>query len=63
MNAQELIATARALVAGDKGLLAMDEDNPTCSLILRREEFPRLKKPGALTGSSTAPRTAHSVKA
>jgi fructose-bisphosphate aldolase class I len=31
MNAQELIATARALVAGDKGLLAMDESNPTCN--------------------------------
>jgi fructose-bisphosphate aldolase class I len=30
MNAQELIETARALVAGDKGLLAMDESNPTC---------------------------------
>jgi fructose-bisphosphate aldolase class I len=23
--------TARALVAGDKGLLAMDESNPTCN--------------------------------
>ncbi len=31
MNTQELIATARALVAGDKGLLAMDESNPTCN--------------------------------
>ena len=31
MNAQELINTARALVAGDKGLLAMDESNPTCN--------------------------------
>ena len=31
MNAQELITTARALVAGDKGLLAMDESNPTCN--------------------------------
>src|SRR5471030_629452 len=31
MNAQELIDTARALVAGDKGLLAMDESNPTCN--------------------------------
>ena len=28
MNAQELIDTARAMVAGDKGLLAMDESNP-----------------------------------
>jgi len=31
MNAQVLIATAVALVAGDKGLLAMDESNPTCN--------------------------------
>src|SRR5580692_10027133 len=31
MNAQALIDTARALVAGDRGLLAMDESNPTCN--------------------------------
>ena len=31
MNVQELLDTARALVAGDKGLLAMDESNPTCN--------------------------------
>jgi fructose-bisphosphate aldolase, class I len=32
MNAHELIVdTARTLVAGDKGLLAMDESNPTCN--------------------------------
>ena len=31
MNAQKLIDTARALVADDKGLLAMDESNPTCN--------------------------------
>ena len=31
MNAQELIEIARTLVAGDKGLLAMDESNPTCN--------------------------------
>jgi fructose-bisphosphate aldolase class I len=31
MNAQALIDTARALVANDKGLLAMDESNPTCN--------------------------------
>lgn len=29
MNAQELLDTAKALVAGDKGLLAMDESNST----------------------------------
>jgi fructose-bisphosphate aldolase class I len=31
MNTQELIDTAKALVANDKGLLAMDESNPTCN--------------------------------
>ena len=31
MNARQLMDTAKALVAGDKGLLAMDESNPTCN--------------------------------
>jgi len=31
VNALEQMNTARALVAGDKGLLAMDESNPTCN--------------------------------
>jgi fructose-bisphosphate aldolase class I len=31
MNGQELMDTAGALVAGDRGLLAMDESNPTCN--------------------------------
>jgi fructose-bisphosphate aldolase class I len=31
MNAQKLIDTAKALVAGDKGILAMDESHPTCN--------------------------------
>jgi len=31
MNAQQLRDTATALVAGDKGLLAMDESDPTCN--------------------------------
>jgi fructose-bisphosphate aldolase class I len=31
MNAQLLMNTAKALVADDKGLLAMDESNPTCN--------------------------------
>jgi fructose-bisphosphate aldolase class I len=30
MNTQELIGTAKAMVAGDRGLLAMDESTPTC---------------------------------
>src|ERR1700730_16652652 len=31
MKAQGLIDTALAMVEGDKGLLAMDESNPTCN--------------------------------
>jgi fructose-bisphosphate aldolase class I len=31
MNTQLLIETARRMVAGDKGLLAMDESSPTCN--------------------------------
>jgi len=31
MNLRKLIDTARTLVASDKGLLAMDESNPTCN--------------------------------
>jgi len=31
MNVQQLEETAQALVAEDKGLLAMDESNPTCN--------------------------------
>jgi fructose-bisphosphate aldolase class I len=31
MNDGALTETARALIAGDKGLLAMDESNPTCN--------------------------------
>ena len=31
MDASKLIDTAAALVAGDKGLLAMDESTPTCN--------------------------------
>src|SRR5665213_2462894 len=31
LDERKLIDTARALVADDKGLLAMDESNPTCN--------------------------------
>jgi hypothetical protein len=34
MNVQELLNIARTLIAGDKGLLAMDESNPTCNKTL-----------------------------
>jgi len=41
VNAQDLINTARALVADDKGPLAMGESNPTCDLRFARVEIPR----------------------
>ena len=44
MNAQELIDTARTLVAGDKGLLAMDESNPTCNKRLARLGIPQTEE-------------------
>jgi fructose-bisphosphate aldolase class I len=31
MKTQAIVDTARTMVAGDKGLLAMDESNPTCN--------------------------------
>jgi fructose-bisphosphate aldolase class I len=39
MNTPELIDTARTLLAGDKGLLAMDESNPTCNQRFARLGF------------------------
>ncbi|MGO8675824.1 MAG: class I fructose-bisphosphate aldolase [Limisphaerales bacterium] len=44
MNAQELIDTARALVAGDKGLLAMDESDPTCNKRFARLGIPQTEE-------------------
>ncbi len=41
MNAQKLIDTARALVAGDKGLLAMDESTLTCNKRFARLGIPQ----------------------
>ena len=47
MNLKEIITTAKSLVANDKGLLAMDESNPTCNKrfaaagIPQTEEFRR----------------------
>ena len=41
MIAQELIDTARAMVADDKGLLAMDESNPTCNKRFARLGIPQ----------------------
>ena len=44
MNAQELRDTARALVVGDKGLLAMDESNPTCNKRFARLGIPQTEE-------------------
>src|SRR5208283_3340058 len=41
MNTQELVNTARALVAGNKGLLAMDESNPTCNKRFAKLNIPQ----------------------
>ena len=46
MNPQELIDTARTLVAGDKGLLAMDESNPTCNKRFAKLEHLQCDTPG-----------------
>lgn len=37
LNMQELVDTANGLVADVKGLLAMDESNPTCNKSPRRQ--------------------------
>jgi fructose-bisphosphate aldolase class I len=44
MNASELIDAARRLLAGDKGLLAMDESNPTCDKRFARLGIPRTEE-------------------
>ena len=41
MNIQKLIETAGSLVAGDKGLLAMDESNPTCNKRFAQQGIPQ----------------------
>ncbi len=41
MNTQKLINTARKMVADDKGLLAMDESNPTCNKRFARLGIPQ----------------------
>jgi fructose-bisphosphate aldolase class I len=44
VNAQNLIDTAKALVADDKGLLAMDESNPTCNKRFARLGIPQTEE-------------------
>jgi len=44
MNTQVLMDTASAMVAGDKGLLAMDESNPTCNKRFARVGIPQTEE-------------------
>jgi fructose-bisphosphate aldolase class I len=44
MNSLDLINTAKALVANDKGLLAMDESNPTCNKRFAALEIPQTEE-------------------
>jgi fructose-bisphosphate aldolase class I len=44
MNTQALIDTARTVVAGDKGLLAMDERNRTCNKRFARWGIPQTEE-------------------
>jgi fructose-bisphosphate aldolase class 1 len=44
VKAHLLIDTARALVAGDRGLLAMDESNPTCNKRFARLRIPQTEE-------------------
>jgi fructose-bisphosphate aldolase, class I len=44
MNAKKLTDTARALVADDRGLLAMDESNPTCNKRFARMGIPQTEE-------------------
>jgi len=50
MNAQELTDTAKNMVAGDKGLLAMDESTPTCNKRFAKLGFPRPRRSDAPIG-------------
>jgi fructose-bisphosphate aldolase class I len=44
MRSQELIVTAKAMVAGDKGLLALDESNPTCNKRFAKLSIPQTEE-------------------
>jgi fructose-bisphosphate aldolase, class I len=44
MSSQELIATAMAMVAEDKGLLAMDESTPTCNKRFEKAGIPKTEE-------------------
>jgi len=51
MSAQMLIATAKAMVAEGKGILAMNESTPPVTSVLKTWGFLKLKKPAVPTGN------------
>ncbi len=57
MNAQELIETARALTADNKGLLAMDESTPTCNKCCAKLGIPQTVDAGRLPGGGRRSQT------
>jgi fructose-bisphosphate aldolase class 1 len=61
MNTHELLDTAKALVADDKGVLAMDESNSTCNTRFAKPGIPRPWRPGeqALNYRARFNRAAH----
>ncbi|MDB9495274.1 fructose-bisphosphate aldolase [Spirulina major CS-329] len=50
MNTQNPKNTATMLVADDKGLLAMDESNPTCNKRFAQMGIPQTAVPAAVSG-------------
>ena len=50
MNSLQLTATAKAMVAQSKGLLAMDESTPTCN-----KRFEKVGIPQTVGGSNPSP--------
>ena len=44
MSSQKLLETVRALVGGDKGLLAIDESNPTCNERFEKLDIPQTEE-------------------
>ena len=44
MNSKELVATAAAMVAPGKGILAMDESNPTCNKRFEKAGIPQTEE-------------------
>jgi len=50
MSLQELITTAGAMVAEDKGLLAIDESTPHCNKCFEKVGIPQRRKCAARIG-------------